>query len=69
VRPVSLVSALAAPGSRSVVVTTLSGETTAMIRLGNTGLGQNLPALASACAQPGRARATTHATLVDDGKN
>jgi hypothetical protein len=69
VLPVSLVSALAAPGSRSVVVTTLSGETTAMIRLGNTGLGQNLPALASACAQPGRARATTHATLVDDGKN
>jgi hypothetical protein len=68
VLPASVVGGLAAPGSRSVVVTTLSGDTTSAIRIGNTGMGQNLAAFAATCGQPGRLRSAAHATLADEEK-
>ncbi len=59
----SLVESLARQGSRSLTVTTSSGDDlSTIIRVGNSGVAQNLPLLAASCAnQPPRSDA--HAEL------
>ena len=54
--PASLIKLLAEPGSRSVVVSTTSSDSSTVIRLGNTGIAQNFPRLAAACAKQVRVR-------------
>jgi hypothetical protein len=47
--PVALIKGFAASGPHSLMVMTASGDLKTAIRLGNTGAGQNLPALALSC--------------------
>jgi hypothetical protein len=62
--PSSLIETLAREGSRSLMVTTSSGNDTATsIRVGNTGVAQNLPQLAAGCAGQAEARSGAHAEL------
>ena len=65
VMPASVVNTLSRSGSRSLMVTTSNGSNVATtIRVGNSGVSQNLPQFAASCAgQPG-ARGDTHAELV-----
>lgn len=60
--PATALKALAEPGNRSITVaTTNAREAKTSIRIGNSGFGQMLARLASACAQP----RTEHAGLVE----
>ncbi len=61
--PAGLIKLLAEPGSRSVVVTTANPDSSTMIRMGNTGIAQNFPRLAAACAKQVRVR-NEHAGLL-----
>jgi hypothetical protein len=60
--PADLIKMLAEPGSRSVVMTTASQDSSTMIRMGNTGIAQNFPRLAASCAKQVRVR-SEHAGL------
>ena len=62
--PVKLMDTLARHGSRSLTVTTSSGNDIATaIRVGNSGAPQNLPQLAASCADQPLARGDAHAEL------
>ena len=64
VLPVSLFETLARQGSRSLTVTTSSGnEAATLIRVGNSGVAENLPRLAASCADQPAARGDAHAEL------
>jgi hypothetical protein len=49
--PAALVEAFAAAGNHSIMIETHSAQLTTGIRLGNTGVQQNLPRLAAACGK------------------
>lgn len=51
--PAALVDGFGAGGSHSMMVDTEAGATATSIRIGNTGVAQNLPRLASACGGSG----------------
>jgi hypothetical protein len=64
VMPVSVVDTLSRSGSRSLMVTTSNGTDVATtIRVGNSGVPQNLPQFAASCAEQPAARADAHAEL------
>jgi hypothetical protein len=63
--PAALVESLARDGSRSLTVTTATTRNVeTVIRVGNTGVLQNLPRLAANCPPPSPPRADTHAELL-----
>ena len=65
VMPASVVNMLSRSGSRSLMVTTSNGGNIATtIRVGNSGVPQNLPQFAASCAEQPGARGDTHAELV-----
>jgi hypothetical protein len=65
VMPASVVNMLSRSGSRSLMVTTSNGGNVATtIRVGNSGVPQNLPQFAASCAEQPGARGDTHAELV-----
>jgi hypothetical protein len=55
--PAALIDAFAAAGNHSVVIETQSDGMVTVIRLGNTGVLQNLPRLAASCSKAGGDRA------------
>jgi hypothetical protein len=65
VMPASLVNTLSRSGSRSLMVTTSNGGNVATtIRVGNSGVSQNLPQFAASCAEQPAGRGDAHAELV-----
>ncbi|HET7680819.1 MAG TPA: hypothetical protein VFK79_11890 [Xanthobacteraceae bacterium] len=64
VMPASLVNTLSRSGSRSLMVTTANGNNVATtIRVGNSGVSQNLPQFAASCAEQPAGRGDAHAEL------
>jgi hypothetical protein len=64
VLPVAVVETLSRSGSRSLMVTTSSGSNLATtIRVGNSGVPQNLPQFAASCAEQPAGRGNAHAEL------
>jgi hypothetical protein len=62
--PANLFETLAREGSRSLMVTTSnSNDVATTIRVGNSGLPQNLPQLVASCANQSTARSDAHAEL------
>jgi hypothetical protein len=62
--PANLFETLAREGSRSLMVTTSnSNDVATTIRVGNSGLPQNLPQLVASCANQSIARSDAHAEL------
>lgn len=63
--PAALVESLAREGNRSLTVTTATTrDVETVIRIGNTGVPQNLPRLAANCSAPSAQRAAAHAELL-----
>jgi hypothetical protein len=64
VMPISVLETLSRSGSRSLLVTTSNGTDVATtIRVGNSGVSQNLPQFAASCAEQPPARGDAHAEL------
>jgi hypothetical protein len=66
--PAALVDGFGADGKRSMMVETQADKTRTVIRIGNTGVAQSLPRLASACRAAPQQRADASAVTVDAGK-
>jgi hypothetical protein len=63
--PAALIKALATEGNRSLTISAATtGNVETVIRMGNTGVAQNLPRFASGCSEQAARRVGTHAELL-----